>query len=167
VHKSATLGRDTVLICMPVQSPTVPLDPGEVRRPARRSTCCRYTCGALLILLVGALGWGAYKVYRGPGSKLLHSPLRELYYTGDLASAEPMDYMKPLIDEHQTFDIAFTVWQRVPGGARTGYAMRMPSGKDMRTDEELVHSSVVFRGLKMGDKHIRTQVSFRVPVAPL
>jgi hypothetical protein len=100
VLKSATLGRDTVLICMPAQSPTVPLDPGEVRRPARRSTCCRYTCGALLILLVGALGWVAYKVYRGPGAKLLHSPLRELYYTGDLASAEPMDYMKPLIDEH-------------------------------------------------------------------
>jgi hypothetical protein len=152
---------------MSARSPTVPLDPGEVRRPARRSTCCRNTCCALLLLLVGVLGWAGYKTYHRHGAKLLQSPLHEVYYTGNLTSAKSWEYLEPLIDEHQTFDIAFTVWQRVPGGARTGYAMRMPSGKDMRTDEELVHSSVVFRGLKMGDKHIHSQVSFRVPVAPL
>jgi hypothetical protein len=144
-----------------------PLDPGEVRRP-RRSTCrpCLLfivgITGIVILLSLVKLGLGAYKI----ASKSLN-PLNNIYYAGDVAFASPGSYLIPLIDEQQKFDIVFTVWQRFPGSERTGYVVRTRSGKELRTDEELVHSSVVFQGLRMTDKHIRSNVTFLVPLVPL
>jgi hypothetical protein len=165
------------IAAMPTHPSAVPLDPGEARPRAHRgragglSGSLRRTC-YMLVLVYNAYRirwpWTAYQFYQDLGGNVLEPPLRELYYAGDTAGADLGDYMKPLIDDQQTFDIAFSVWQQVPGGERTGYiAAHTPSGREIRTDEELVHSSVVFEGVKMTDKYVRSTVSFRVPTAPL
>jgi hypothetical protein len=149
---------------------TIPLDPGEARRPARSSSCCRYSY-ALLLLFVPELldfffhtGFSVSKsIVRG-----LDTPARALYFEGSPALANSTDeYLRPLIDGEQLFDIAFSVWQRVPGAARPGYPTCTSAGRIERTEQELVHTSIAFSGLKMMDKHVRSQVSFRVPLAPL
>jgi hypothetical protein len=149
---------------------TIPLDPGEARRPARRSSCCRYSYALLLLFVPELLDYffhTGFSVLKSV-SRGLDTPARALYYRGNHALANSTDeYLRPLIDEEQEFDITFLVWQRIPGGAQTGYPACTSAGRIERTEDQLVHSSIAFSGLKMADKNVRSQVSFHVPLAPL
>jgi hypothetical protein len=149
---------------------TTPLDLAEARRPARRSSCCRFSYAPLLLFLPGLLDLlfhTGISVLKGV-SRGLDTPARALWFEGDPALASSTDeYLRPLIDEEQLFDIAFSVWQRVSGTARPGYPMCTSAGRIGRTKHELVHTNIAFSGLKMMDKHVRSQVTFRVPLAPL
>ncbi|KAJ7580159.1 hypothetical protein C8J56DRAFT_276505 [Mycena floridula] len=70
--------------------------------------------------------------------------------------------IQPLIGSDQTFDIAVSVWQR-----RIGEELdQIPWGAPWKGyRHKALYSDVVFRGLRLADKHVRAEVKYQIPTA--
>ncbi|KAJ7749066.1 hypothetical protein DFH07DRAFT_746916 [Mycena maculata] len=65
--------------------------------------------------------------------------------------------VRPLIDESQSFDIAVSIWTLSAEDGQTR------ESRDMATTP--LYSSIVFRGLRLSDKHKQVELSYQLPVA--
>ncbi|KAJ3523861.1 hypothetical protein NMY22_g11250 [Coprinellus aureogranulatus] len=86
-----------------------------------------------------------------------YTPHQFLYENRTLEEVTDLqEVVRPLVDRDQRFDVVATVWSRRPGphiGARNA--------------EDVLFSDVVFRGLTLGSKGVRSQVNFSVPLSVL
>ncbi|ETW86416.1 hypothetical protein HETIRDRAFT_246875, partial [Heterobasidion irregulare TC 32-1] len=87
--------------------------------------------------------------------------------------------IRPLVDHDQTFDIAVTVWLRAQEEEEKAWkdsSMLNILNSDFdasvaerqrRVEEDLLevplYSDIVFRGLRLSDRHITADVKFRLP----
>ncbi|KAJ7582206.1 hypothetical protein C8J56DRAFT_865725 [Mycena floridula] len=91
--------------------------------------------------------------------------------------------VQPLISEDQTFDIAVTVWQlrseeerrevQVQAAEWKRQVFEGPVLDDQLMDymesytlrQKAIYSDIAFRGLKLGDKNVNTDIELRIPTA--
>ncbi|KAJ6502149.1 hypothetical protein C8R45DRAFT_1092043 [Mycena sanguinolenta] len=164
------------------------LDPGPGPRKARKtSKLCKYICWGISIPLFGFAAWtvipfGIQVVQdvRFPHQALYHHPQ---------SSYGPGDVIRPLITDEDTFDIAVSVWLRAPEeeeaeSRRLNFpevpsnqlvdfdnlqdiwmGLKTPDGRDTYVLENPLFSDVVFRGLRLSDKHALAKVDFRLPLS--
>ncbi|KAF7363792.1 hypothetical protein MSAN_01037100 [Mycena sanguinolenta] len=115
-------------------------------------------------------------------------PHRALYHDAQ-SSYGPGDVIRPLITDEDTFDIAVSVWLRAPEDEEAEskrlnvpdvpsdqladldnlwdiwMGLKTPDGRDTYVLEKPLFSDVVFRGLRLSDKHASAKVDFRLPLA--
>ncbi|KAF7344392.1 hypothetical protein MSAN_01920400 [Mycena sanguinolenta] len=128
-----------------------PLDPGPPPRK-RRSFCrlcfctCLALCGLLLVLGIYQIGKTFFIRSQFSHSRLFHNQtLDEVEYR--------MAVVRPLVDEKQLFDIAVSIWAPSRnGGSNNG-------------SETALFSDIVFRGLRLSDKHKSVNLTYRLPTA--
>ncbi|KAJ7021462.1 hypothetical protein C8F04DRAFT_1140897 [Mycena alexandri] len=132
------------------------LNPGVPAR--KRSSLCKFSLWIGLIL--GALFLFRLAVTIGKSlfwfTHFSHSHILQnqtLDQVQDRASV-----VRPLIDENQVFDIAVSIWT-MPAEMHDGE--RIPGD----VAETPLYSDIVFRGLRLSDKHIYTTLSYKLPTA--
>ncbi|KAJ7666901.1 hypothetical protein DFH06DRAFT_1185007 [Mycena polygramma] len=137
---------------MPAESP---LNPGVP--PRKRSSLCKFSLWIGLIL--GALFLA--RILVGIGQQLFwftsfsHSRIYQNQTLGEVKNRAAV--VRPLIDEHQTFDIAVSIWT-LPADGRDGERIGDVA-------ESPLYSDIVFRGVLLSDKHIQSTLHYRLPVA--
>jgi hypothetical protein len=154
------------------------LDPGPRRRiaPSSYSFCLWGVLGVIAI----AAGFVVMALYMVASTMVLglREPHRALYHN---ASAPDAPAIRPLLHANTTFDIAATVWVRAPRAEERYFNLRQSGGgKDAEKAyndvlpsnvpyllEYTVFSGVVFRGLRMHDRHVSAEVNFTFPTARL
>ncbi|KAJ7675487.1 hypothetical protein B0H17DRAFT_1207672 [Mycena rosella] len=132
-----------------------PLDAGAP--PRKRSSLCKFSLwvcllffGLFVAVVFFAIGRSFYKF-----ATFSHS---QVYQNQTLAEVKNRAaVVRPLIDEHQGFEIAVSVWSLpVPEEDGEGIA---------DVAETPLYSDIVFRGLRLGDKHKQAVVKYKLPVA--
>ncbi|KAJ7471928.1 hypothetical protein FB451DRAFT_311308 [Mycena latifolia] len=130
-----------------------PLNPGgPARKRGSFRKCSLWTCliifGLLVAMVVVAIGKALYKVTQFSHSHVFQNQtLEEVKNRGAV--------VRPLIDENQSFDIAVSIWS-------------LPVEEHGETiedfAEEPLYSDIVFRGLRLADKHKRANITYQLPV---
>jgi hypothetical protein len=154
------------------------LDPGPRRRAAASSWsfCLLSVIGIVTIFTVIALA----VVYQFASGFVrdMREPHRALYHN---ASAPAAPSIGPLLLGDTKFDIVATVWVRAPrteerefnvkhagadSAAENAYDNVLPADVPYLLEYALF-SGVVFRGLRMHDKHVDAEVNLTIPTARL
>lgn len=68
--------------------------------------------------------------------------------------------VRPLIDENQSFDIALSIWTLPTEG-------RDDAERIGDVAESPIFSNVIFSGVRLSDKHVKTTIPYQLPVAIL
>jgi hypothetical protein len=71
--------------------------------------------------------------------------------------------VRPLIDENQRFDIAVSIWSL--SGEEPGERMELPWLREAA--QKPLYSAIVFRGLRLSDKHKQAVVTYQLPLTAL
>ncbi|KAJ7172110.1 hypothetical protein C8R46DRAFT_1258051, partial [Mycena filopes] len=159
----------------------LPLDPGPgPRRVRKTSLCsCRCFCWTISIPLVGLAAWASF-LFLTYLFKEFAFPHKSLYHARG-SPYNSSEVIRPLITDEQTFDIAVTVWLRAPEDEEAEFKRlslenaavrdeKPPEPVEMDLDDEEIletplFSDIVFRGLRLSDKHALASVNFRLPTA--
>src|ERR1700691_5986420 len=118
-----------------------PLDPGTSTRRGSRSwcKCCLWT-GFIFIAFLSVwmffiIGSAFYRLISN-----IRSPHKEYYHNATQIPTQGL-VVRPLIDENQTFDIAVSVWVRVPEAEKEAYETTKPAnGVDVDVEDSLFES---------------------------
>jgi hypothetical protein len=156
------------------KSPKLLLDPGR-SRPRRAPSFWRFCRWLILVIIVIFFGWF---IYQGVSDfRKSANPHRDIFHNGTIEEANSADYIKPLIDREQRFDIAVTVWLRATEEEERIHRDRKQTnetdieGMKVENEDDLLetplYSNIAFRGARMTDKGLRTMISFDVPTARL
>ncbi|KAJ7619340.1 hypothetical protein FB45DRAFT_1095418 [Roridomyces roridus] len=125
-----------------------PLDPGA---PSRKRGSflkfCIYTGLTLIGIILSMLlyAWGS-----AVWENLSHS---RVYWQDDQVT-DPSSVVRPLVDENQRFDIAVTIWAPFEHEEYLGH-----------TEEKPIYSDIVFRDLRLADKHKSVNLTYKLPLA--
>ncbi|KAJ7471932.1 hypothetical protein FB451DRAFT_1134760 [Mycena latifolia] len=130
-----------------------PLNPGGPAR--KRGSFCKCSLWACLIIfcllmsmVVVAIGKALYNVTQFSHSHVFQNQtLEEVKNRGAV--------VRPLIDENQSFDIAVSIWS---------LPVEEPGETIEDIAEEPLYSDIVFRGLRLADKHKRANITYQLPV---
>ncbi|KAJ7619341.1 hypothetical protein FB45DRAFT_1095422 [Roridomyces roridus] len=119
-----------------------PLNPGVPAR--KRGSLCKF---CLCIGLTTSTHWEAKfpPTWRG----CQHSRIYQNQTLDEVANRS--NVVRPLIDDKQTFDIAVSVWYSENNGS---------SG----VSNSPIYSDIVFRGLRLADKHRSKNLTYKLPV---
>ncbi|KAJ7186864.1 hypothetical protein C8R46DRAFT_1058256 [Mycena filopes] len=137
-------------------STKAPLNPGVPGR--RRSSLCKFSIWIGLILAALFL----FRFIAAIATSLwwfTHFSHSHVFQNQTLAQVQNRaSVVRPLIDENQTFDIAVSIWTMPEG---------LSESERIAGDvaETPLYSDIVFRGLHLSDKHIYTNLSYRLPTA--
>jgi hypothetical protein len=152
-------------------SPSTPdLIDAVPRRRYRLPRSIRYTClllvaASLLVILLPFYGASRKAVHYGRLAWRLLSPI---YYNGSL-DEDPSRFILPLIGREQVFDIGVSVWVRATEDEEQRHRETngIPDDEDDEVLETILYADVPFKGLRMTDKHVNTEVSFSLPAQRL
>lgn len=156
---------------------TTIIDPGP--RPRRPQSNARYCCWILAILgftVVVVLLKIVWDVGYVTGNKILH-PHQALYHD----EANTGTVIRPLIDHDSRFDIAVTVWIRAPETEQVRHrassntsvnGLEQQNGRPVQNGTQMalrtpLFSDILFRNLSIKDRHVRTNLSLRIPIEKL
>ncbi|KAJ7505989.1 hypothetical protein B0H11DRAFT_326911 [Mycena galericulata] len=151
-----------------------PVDSDAPRlRRRRRPSRCALILTAFAALTLIYLGVRVFTVFRYLKSTGLYDfPPRDLFVkeTDIRQVANRSDVVQPLIGLDDTFDIAVTVWQRATDDEQLEQFRKVKSGSaqphwdDMWSIiEKPRFSDIVFRGLRLSDTDIHTNITFQIP----
>ncbi|KAJ7245094.1 hypothetical protein C8J57DRAFT_1524589 [Mycena rebaudengoi] len=131
-----------------------PLDPGVPAR--KRGSFCKFCMcislvlfGLLLATFVYALGKALFGFTQVSHSRMYQN--QTLEEVTDRATI-----VRPLVDENQRFDFAVSIW--APTVDENG------SHRSRGVAETPLYSDIVFRGLRLADKHKSANLTYRLPV---
>ncbi|KAF8205408.1 hypothetical protein K438DRAFT_1932226 [Mycena galopus ATCC 62051] len=132
-----------------------PLDPGVPAR--KRGSFCKF-CSYIGLLLAGlffatliyTIGQSLFQM-----TQFSHSRIFQNQTLDEVENRTAV--VRPLVDEKQLFDIAVTIWA-LPVEENIGAG---------RSDviETPLYSDIVFRGLRLADKHKTANVTYHLPIA--
>lgn len=78
--------------------------------------------------------------------------------------------VRPLIKLHDRFDIVAGVWQETSGMERVAYMSDFRDNLKAKTEndwynffEKPIFSEIVFRGVRLSDRELHTNISFTIP----
>ncbi|KAJ7471940.1 hypothetical protein FB451DRAFT_1251471 [Mycena latifolia] len=130
-----------------------PLNPAVPTR--KRSSLRRFSLWAGLVLV--ALFVGRFIVGIGQSvfwfTSFSHSRVYQNQTLEEVKNRGTV--VRPLIDENQSFDIAVSIWS---------LPVEQHGERIEDVAEVLLYSDIVFRGLRLADKHNQTIVTYRLPV---
>ncbi|KAF5370516.1 hypothetical protein D9615_010329 [Tricholomella constricta] len=159
------------------------LDPGAPPRRKSMSGCKCLVFSAVTVILLG-IGLAFLSFVTNLAS--LFTPHRALYHNATLERiANRASVVQPLVGREQTFDLAATVWLRtsIQGKHRD---FEYPVKEEIKVEnveerseeeakegqpgdnvlvEKALYSDIIFRGVRLTDKNLRTTVNFTVPTA--
>ncbi|KAF9466788.1 hypothetical protein BDZ94DRAFT_137676 [Collybia nuda] len=169
-----------------LSSPSLHLDPGTTRRPGKSISGCKCILLTVALLIMSGIGLFLFFLFEQFLDDITQ-PHRLMYENVALNGvANRLSMVQPLISHEDTFDIAATVWVRKTETRGHGdvYAMERngpliepllkglewgdPVDQEIDLDNELeapIFSEIVFRGLRLTDKHIFSTVNFSLPTA--
>ncbi|GLB42810.1 hypothetical protein LshimejAT787_1202590 [Lyophyllum shimeji] len=156
------------------------LDPGAPPRRKSISGCKCLLFSAATVFLAGV--GVSFLFFITTFTRTFFTPHKGLYQNTTLESVNNRaTVVQPLIDREQSFDLAATVWLRTSKGGRhcdeddaDRKDVKEGEGDDgavvERTQEEVVVeepllSTLIFHGVRLTDKNLRTVVNFTVPTA--
>ncbi|KAJ7735441.1 hypothetical protein B0H14DRAFT_3168575 [Mycena olivaceomarginata] len=160
------------------------LNPGPGPRKRSSSSWCKYLCWTISILLFCATTWALYSFGVWRAVQEVRFPHKSLYH--GQSSYDAGDVIRPLITDEDTFDIAVSVWLRAPEDEEAesrrlnldttpeeepatelelGTIWAVLKDEDEYVLEKPLFSDIVFRGLRLSDKHASAKVDFRMPTA--
>ncbi|KAJ6554098.1 hypothetical protein B0H10DRAFT_1809779 [Mycena sp. CBHHK59/15] len=130
-----------------------PLNPGVPAR--KRSSLCKFSLwvglilvGLFVAIVIVGIGQSLYRFTQFSHSRVFQNQTLE-----DVKNRAAV--VRPLIDASQLFDIAVSIWS-LPvkeHGERIGDVAETP-----------LYSDIVFRGLRLSDKHKQAVLTYQLPV---
>jgi hypothetical protein len=162
----------------PASSTGLRFDPGRKHRAA--PSLCRCACW-ILLALVGACSLALVGFLGRAFSRAFRFPHEDAYFKGSVETANPSAFLRPLIDHEQLFDIGVTVWLRAPQNVEKLSQENSDSVEETSDDKALstkepeeeepsevpLYADIPLRGLRITEKGVHTNISFRVPTAIL
>ncbi|KAJ7207989.1 hypothetical protein GGX14DRAFT_634694 [Mycena pura] len=135
-----------------------PLSPGAPAR--KRSSLTKFCLWIGLILAALFVG----RIIIGIGQSLFFfttfSP-SHVYQNQTLAEVKNRAaVVRPLVDEKQIFDIAVSIWTPSVEARTTG----MRTGNMLDVADTPLYSDIVFRGLRLSDKHKQATLEYQLPI---
>ncbi|KAJ6491578.1 hypothetical protein DFH09DRAFT_1453217 [Mycena vulgaris] len=129
------------------------LNPGDP--PRKRSSFCKFllwlgviVIGIFLGTFIVTLGKAFYNF-----TQFSHSRIFQNQTLAEVKNRAAV--VRPLIDEHQSFDIAMSIWS-------------LPVAEDDESAGDIaetpLYSDIVFRGLRLSDKHKRAVLAYKLSV---
>lgn len=109
-----------------------------------------------------AFTWVGSTAYNTFYRQLLYDP-----HTRMLHNETSTGTVRPLIDDEQVFDIAATVWIRADEEVEKAWGKGNPTSLEVGALEDPLFSDVIFRGLHLSDKQVKTDIKYRFPIAKL
>ncbi|KAJ6558139.1 hypothetical protein B0H19DRAFT_1150066 [Mycena capillaripes] len=155
-ERSRTAYKSALLLRTPQMAAESPLNPGAPAR--KRSSLWRFSLWIGLVL--GALFLAKIVVNIGQQffwfTTFSHS---RVFQNQTLAQVKDRAaVVRPLIDENQSFDIALSIWtlpvEDRDDAERIGDVAESP-----------LFSNIIFSGVRLSDKHVKTTTHYRLPIA--
>ncbi|KAJ7910040.1 hypothetical protein B0H13DRAFT_617333, partial [Mycena leptocephala] len=144
--------RSVTLILTSKTSGDTPLNSGVPAR--KRGSFCKFClCIGLVLfgLLVATIIYGLGKLVF-PLTQVSHSRIFQNQTLEEVKSRATV--VRPIVDDKQLFDIAMSVWTLRDEESGSDEVSRTP-----------LYSNIVFRGLRLADKHKTASIVYRLPIA--
>ncbi|KAJ6537787.1 hypothetical protein B0H19DRAFT_1240499 [Mycena capillaripes] len=141
----------TILLTTKMSSDS-PLDPGV---PARKhGSFCKFCMCISLVLFGLILATFIYQLGKTLSfPQVSHSRIYQNQTLEEVTNRATI--VRPLVDENQRFEIAVSIW--APSVDESG------SFKSSGASETPLYSDIVFRGLRLADKHKSANLTYRLP----
>ncbi|KAJ7331519.1 hypothetical protein DFH08DRAFT_940114 [Mycena albidolilacea] len=126
----------------------------QVSPPGNGTHSASFACAISLVLfglLVATIIYGLGKLVF-PLTQVSHSRIFQNQTLEEVKSRATV--VRPLVDDKQLFDIAMSVW-----------ALRDEESGSDEVSKTPLYSNIVFRGLRLADKHKTASIVYRLPIA--
>jgi hypothetical protein len=101
-----------------------------------------------------------------------YPPSKMFVETPQLDGVQPRrsNVVPPLVELHDRFDIAASIWQGTSGMERVAYMSDFRNNLKAKTEndwdnffEKPIFSEIVFSGVRLSDRELHTNISFTIP----
>ncbi|KAJ7119311.1 hypothetical protein C8R43DRAFT_1077079 [Mycena crocata] len=157
----------------PATLSTLPTTTNAMKHRTRRVPHCGLIIAAIFVgLALFIIGQPIFTLLRWmERTKFYNYPPPEMFVATKQREPTSSDVVRPLVGLHDRFDIAVSVWQETSTRERINLFPVVAHGeRSNRTAndwdnffEKAIFSDVVFRGVKLSDTEIHTNISFTIP----